>query len=101
MLVTPTPQMAAFGEHISMRPFFLVLLVSNPKCLRQGAAGTATWAGSCGDLVWHPLGTGTRATSLLLAHPLGQYLTEGAMLVPLRKEIAEELNKREVLHLVP
>lgn len=44
---------------------------------------------------------GTRAASLLLSHPLGQTLTEELMLVPLSREIAEELNKREVLHLVP
>lgn len=98
MLVTPTLQAAAFGEHVSRRPFFLFLFFSNLKYLLQGAAGTAMWAGSCEDLAWHPL---AGAASLLLLHPPGQNLTAELMLVPLSKEIAEELNKREVLHLVP
>jgi len=98
VLVTPALQAAAFGEHVSMRPFFFVLVVFEPKVF----APRSNWEQPRGQVhAWHPLGMGTRAASLLLSHPLGQNLTEKLMLVPLSREIAEELNKREVLHLVP
>lgn len=91
---------AAFGKYVSMKPFSLFFLFSNPKYLLQGAAGNSrvdrVMLGPCVAFPWH-----VYHASLLLSHSLGQDLAEELILVPQSREIAEGLNKRRGLYLVP